>query len=170
MNRLTVIAVAVAVVVTITVTTLLSRSSASSLPVPHIPAATAGHNPASGNKNGGGGGSGGGANGGSGSGAFVPGAAPTLTGCSVTVSNGSPLQGQTAETVTVTSTPDVQVSVVAVYAHTRSRHGGVTNSAGVVSLGLPVAHAPVGVTVGVTATASLRGRHVTCTTSFTPVP
>jgi hypothetical protein len=164
MNRLTVIAVAVAVVVTITVTALLSGSSASSLPVPHIPAAKAGHNSAAGNKSGGSGGSGG-----SGSGGYQSGPAPTLTGCSVSVSNSSPLRSQTAETATVTSTPDVQVSVVALYAHTRSRHGGVTNSAGVISLTLPVSHAPVGVTVSVTATASLRGQHVTCSTSFTPV-
>lgn len=168
MRRLTVIAVAVAVVVTITVASLLSRSSASSLPVPHIPAATPGHSAAPGNKPGGRG-SGGGSGGGSGSGAYVSGPAPTLTSCSVSVSDGSPVRGQTAETVTVTSTPDVQVSVVATYAHTRSRHGGVTDSAGVVALTLPVEHAPVGVTVGVTATASLRGQHVTCSTSFTPV-
>jgi hypothetical protein len=166
MNRLTVIAVAVAVVVTITVTTLLSRSTAGSLPVPHIPAATAGHHATSGSKTGGGGGPDSGPSGGS---SYVSGPAPTLSGCSVSVSDSSPLRSQTAETVTVTSTPDVQVSVVAVYAHTRSRHGGVTNSAGVISLTLPVSHAPVGVTVGVTATASLRGQHVTCFTSFTPV-
>ena len=164
MKRLTVIAVAVAVVVTITVTALLSGSSAGSLPVPHIPAAKAGHNPA-GNKTGGSGGSDG-----SGTGGYQSGPAPTLTGCSVSVSNSSPLRSQTAETVTVTSTPDVQVSVVATYAHTRSRHGGVTDSAGVIALSLPVAHAPVGITVGVTATATLRGQRVTCSTSFTPVP
>jgi len=167
MNRLTVIAVAVAVVVTITVATLISKSSAGSLPVPHIPAATAGHHAGSRSTSGRSGTSGGGSNGG-GSG-YQSGPAPTLSGCSVSVSNSSPLRGQTAETVTVTSTPDVQVSVVADYAHTRSRHGGVTDSAGVIAVSLPVDHAPVGVTVPVTATASLRGQHVTCSTSFTPV-
>ena len=64
MNRLTVIAVAVAVVVTITVATLLSKSSAGSLPVPHIPAATAGHHAASRSTSGRSGTSGGGSNGG----------------------------------------------------------------------------------------------------------
>ena len=101
---------------------------------------------------------------------YTPGTAPTLSGCSVSVSNPSPRQGQTAETVTVTTNPDVQVSVVAGYAHTTSRHGGVSSPAGLISFSLPVQHAPVGVAVNVTATASLRAQKVNCTTAFTPVP
>jgi hypothetical protein len=172
MNRVTVVLVAVAAAVTLAVTTLLTASHSSSLPVPHVPAVAAvTHSGSTG------GGTHPGSNGSSGGGSprstqqgYTPGPAPTLTSCTVSVSNPSPSQGQTAETVTVSSTPDVLVTVVANYVHTRSRHGGVTGPTGSVSFSLPVAHAPVGVAVGVSATASLRSQKVTCATSFTPVP
>ncbi len=168
MNRVTIILVAVAAVVTLAVTTLLTASHSTSLPVPHIPVvAQVTHGGSSGK------GSGSHAHGGSATGTtspgFTPGPAPTLTGCTVSVSNPSPVQGQTAETATVTTTPGALVSVVANYAHTRSRHGGLASSSGSISFSLPVQHAPVGVTVGVTATVSLRAQKVTCGTSFTPV-
>lgn len=170
MNRTTAVLVAVAAAVTIAVTAVLTTSHASSLPVPHIPLVAAASNGSAAKAKGSGAHGGGSSGSGGGSSAFIPGSAPTLTGCSVTVSNPRPLQGQTAETVTVTTTGDVLVSVVATYAHTRSRHAEVTPATGSISFSLPVQHAPVGVTVGVTATASLRSQKVTCATSFTPVP
>jgi len=169
MNRITVILVAVAAAATIAVTTLMTASHTSSLPLPHIPVASQVHHTGSGAK-GSGAESNGSSSGGSGSSPFRPGPAPTLTGCVASVSNTHPLQGQTAETVTVATTPDVLVSVVANYSHTRSRHAGVTPVSGTISFSLPVQHAPVGVPVSVTVTASLRNQKVTCGASFTPVP
>jgi hypothetical protein len=169
MNRTTVILVALAAAVTIAVTSLLTASHTSALPVPHIPVVPqVTHSGSSANRSGGG--RSGSSSAGAGSSGFVPGPAPTLTGCVASVSNPSPVQGHTAETVTVTTTPDVLVSVVANYAHTRSRHDGVTPASGTITFSLPVQHAPVGVTVAVTVTASLRGQKVTCGASFTPVP
>ncbi|MGH3576440.1 MAG: hypothetical protein ACRDU0_02615, partial [Mycobacterium sp.] len=93
---------------------------------------------------------------------------PPLSGCTVSVSNPSPTKGQTAETAAVTTTPGAHVRLQAFYSRT-STHGGLASSAGTVAFPLPISHVPVGMTVRVVATASLRGVQRSCSTSFTPV-
>jgi len=95
---------------------------------------------------------------------FVP-----LTQCTVSVSNPSPLRGQTAETATVTTAPGAHVRLDASYLRARSTHGGLASSTGTVAFPLPITHVPVTFTVRVVATASLRGVQRQCSTSFTPV-
>jgi hypothetical protein len=92
-----------------------------------------------------------------------------LTGCSVSVSNPAPLRGQTAETATVTTTAGAEVRLQANYVKTRSVHDGLADGSGNASFVLAISHAQPGVTVGVTATVSLRGAKYSCSTSFTPV-
>jgi hypothetical protein len=93
-----------------------------------------------------------------------------LAGCTVSVSNPSPLKGQTAETATVVTAPGAHVRLDASYSRARSTHGGLASSAGTVAFPLPITHVPVAFTVQVDATASLRGLQRSCSTSFTPVP
>jgi hypothetical protein len=93
----------------------------------------------------------------------------TITACTVAVSNPHPLRGQTAETVTVSTTAGAQVRLEADYARVRSVHGGQAGASGQVTFSLPITHAPVGVAVNVLATAVLRGVHVSCQSSFEPV-
>ena len=92
-----------------------------------------------------------------------------LTGCTVSVSNASPLRGQTAETATVSSTAGAEVRLEADYAKTRSVHSALADGSGNTSFALAISHAQPGVTVPVTATVSLRGAKYSCSTSFTPV-
>lgn len=92
-----------------------------------------------------------------------------LGGCTVSVSNPAPLQGQTAETVTVSTTAGAEVRLEADYLHTRSVHSGLADGSGSASFSLGIAHAEPGVTVRVTAGVSLRGVKDSCSTSFTPV-
>jgi hypothetical protein len=92
-----------------------------------------------------------------------------LAGCTVSVSNPSPLRGQTAETATVTTAPGAHVRLDASYSRARSTHGGLASSTGTISFPLPISHAPVNSTVSVVATASLRGIQRQCSTSFTPI-
>jgi hypothetical protein len=92
-----------------------------------------------------------------------------LTGCSVSVSNPHPIQGQTAETATIVTTAGAQVRLEADYARTRSVHSGLADSSGAIAFPLPIDHAQLGVTVRVVATATLRGVQRSCQTSFTPV-
>ncbi len=92
-----------------------------------------------------------------------------LTGCSVWVSNPAPLRGQTAETATVATTAGAEIRLEADYVKTRSVHDALADSAGNASFELTISHAQPGVTVRVTATASLRGVKYPCSTSFTPV-
>jgi len=92
-----------------------------------------------------------------------------LTGCSVSVSNPSPLKGQTAETATVATAPGAHVRLDAYYPRAKSTHGGLASSSGTVAFPLPITHVLPGFTVRVVATASLLGIQRTCSTSFTPV-
>ena len=92
-----------------------------------------------------------------------------LTGCSVSVSNPSPLRGQTAETATVTTAPGAHVRLDAYYPRAKSTHGGLASSSGTIAFPLPITHVLPGFTVRVVATASLLGIQRTCSTSFTPV-
>ncbi len=92
-----------------------------------------------------------------------------LTGCSVSVSNPSPLKGQTAETATVTTAPGAHVRLDAYYPRAKSTHGGLASSSGTIAFPLPITHVLPGFTVQVVATASLLGIQRTCSSSFTPV-
>lgn len=92
-----------------------------------------------------------------------------LRGCSVSVSDPAPTQGQTAETATVHTTAGTSVRLEADYVKTRSVHAGIADGSGTVSFALSISHAQPGFTVRVTATASLRGAKQSCSTSFTPV-
>ncbi|MGH9078488.1 MAG: hypothetical protein ACRDYE_00125, partial [Acidimicrobiales bacterium] len=100
---------------------------------------------------------------------FTPVGAPPMTSCSASVSNPSPPQGATKETVSVVSAAGAQVRIEADYAHTRSLHTASSDSTGNASYTLPIDHALPGVTVPVKVTASLAQAHVTCGSSFTPI-
>ncbi len=91
-----------------------------------------------------------------------------LTSCTVTISNPAPPRGNTVETVTVTATNGAEVVVTAQYLRTRSSHSQVVGPSGTFQFVLPIAHAPIGVPVPVTAKASLQDVKKTCSTSFTP--
>jgi len=92
-----------------------------------------------------------------------------LTGCSVSVSNPRPPQGHTQQTVTVTAVAGAEVKIVGSYPRATSIHSKLADSTGTAVFNLAIASSPVGVTVGVTATASYRNQKRTCQTSFTPV-
>jgi len=92
-----------------------------------------------------------------------------LTGCTVSVSNPHPPQGHTQQTVTVTTVAGAEVKVVGSYPRATSVHSELTDSTGTAVFNLSIASSPVGVTVGVTATASYSNQKRTCQTSFTPV-
>jgi hypothetical protein len=165
-NRRAVFIVGLAAVATIVITAATGGGSSTRLPLPITVANGAPtHRAPGGNAHGGidsGGSSGG-------QGQTYTTAPPTpLTRCTVSVSNPSPRRGQTAETVTVQTAPGAHVALDAQYSR-RSTHGGLADSGGAVTFNLPINHAPVGITVGVMATASLRGVQKSCSTSFTPV-
>jgi hypothetical protein len=165
-NRRAVVIVSLAAVATIVITAATSGGSSTRLPLPITVANGAStHRAPSGSAHGGidsGGSSGG-------QGQTYTTTPPTpLTGCTVSVSNPAPRRGQTAETVTVQTAAGAHVALEALYSH-RSTHGGLADGGGRVTFDLPINHAPVGIAVGVTATASLRGVQKTCSTSFTPV-
>jgi hypothetical protein len=92
-----------------------------------------------------------------------------LSGCTVSVSNPRPPQGHTQQTVTVTAVAGAEVRIVGSYPRATSVHSEVADSTGTAVFNLSIASSPVGVTVGVSATASYRNQKVTCQTSFTPV-
>jgi hypothetical protein len=92
-----------------------------------------------------------------------------LTGCTVSVSNPHPLQGHTQQAVTVAAVAGAEVRVAASYPRATSIHSELADSTGTAVFDLSIASSPVGVTVGVTATASYGNQKVTCQTSFTPV-
>ena len=92
-----------------------------------------------------------------------------LTGCVVSVSDPHPPRGHTQQTVTVTAVAGAEVKVVASYPRATSIHSELADSTGTAVFNLSIASSPVGVTVGVTATASYRNQTRTCQTSFTPV-
>lgn len=92
-----------------------------------------------------------------------------LTGCTVSVSNPHPLQRHTEQAVTVTAVAAADVKVVASYPRATSIHSKLADSTGTAVFSLAIASSPVGVTVGVTATASYGNHKVICQTSFTPV-
>ena len=92
-----------------------------------------------------------------------------LTGCTVSVSNPRPPQGHTQQPVTVTAVAGAEVKVVGSYPRATSVHSELADSTGTAVFNLGIASSPVGVTVGVTATASYRNQKRTCQTSFTPV-
>ncbi len=164
MNRRAMVIVGLAAVATIVITAATGGGSSTRLPLPITVANGAPtHRAPSGN----GGLDAGGSS--SGPGQTYTTTPPTpLTGCTVSVSNPAPFRGQTAETVTVQTAAGAHVALDALY-NRRSTHGGLANSEGAVTFYLPINHAPVGGTVKVMATASLRGVQKTCSTSFTPI-
>jgi len=154
--------VPVVALATVVVTGLTSRESSGNLPLPHsVPISSAVHKATAGN--------GRSTSTGTGGQTYTTVPSAPLTECTVSVSNPSPLQGQTAETATVHTTAGAQVLLEADYARTRSRHGGLADDTGTVTFPLPIDHAPVGVAVTVSVTATLRGVQRTCQTEFTPV-
>jgi hypothetical protein len=166
-NRRAVVIVGLAAVATIVITAATSGGSSTRLPLPITVANGAPTHRAPGGT----------AHGGIDSGGSSAGQGQTyttaplapLTGCTVSVSNPTPLRGQTAETVTVQTAAGAHVALDASYYSHHSTHGGLASSAGGVTFFLTINHAPVNVTVGVKATASLRGVQKTCLTSFTPI-
>jgi hypothetical protein len=92
-----------------------------------------------------------------------------LTGCSASVSDPTPPQSATAESVSVTSAAGAQVRMEADYTKTHSVHTAVADPTGKVTFSLPINHASPGVTVPVKVTATLAHTKVTCGSSFTPV-
>ena len=101
----------------------------------------------------------------------VPIAPPVvLTGCTVSVRIPDPPRGHTQQTVTVTAVAGAEVKVVASYPRATSTHSELADSTGTAVFNLSIASSPVGVTVGVTATANYRNAEpAACQTSFTPV-
>jgi hypothetical protein len=155
--------VPVVALATVLVTGLTSRESNGHLPLPHsVPVSSAMHKATAGN--------GRPTSTGAGGQTYTTLPSPPLTACTVSVSNPSPLQGQTAETATVHTAAGAGVQLEARYAQTRAKHGGLADDTGTFTFPLPIDHAPVGVAVTVSVTATLRGVQRTCQTEFTPVP
>jgi len=168
MNRRAMILAPIAALVTVVIMAVDSSGTSINLPRPPVSGT-----PSSASAAGGGHGSGHSKSGGSGSnltGGYTAPTLPPLTTCGVTVSNAHPLKGNTAETATVVSAAGALVRLQANYARAHSIHSGLANGAGSISFTLPISSAPVGVTVTVAATATLRTGSVKCSTSFTPVP
>ncbi len=171
MNRRTVIIAAVAGVATVVITAALTGGQSSSLPVPHTvvvtPTTTKSKSPGSGKNT---------STSTTSSPSGIQGGVTTttlaqLTTCVISVSNSSPRQGNTAETVTVTAVPEAYVSITAHYPHATSKHNGSTGTSASIAFQLPIAHSPVGTTVVVSGSASLEATRQTCIpASFTPVP
>ena len=167
MNRRTAVIAAVAGVATVAITASITGGRSSSLPLPHPvvvkPAVTK-------------------ARSGSGKSTTTT-TSPTglqggvttttlaqLTACAVSVSNPSPTQGNTAETVTVRAVPEAYVTLVARYPSTLIKHTGTADATGTTAFAIAIKHAPVGTTITFSATASLQSTHVNCSSaSFTPV-
>jgi len=97
-------------------------------------------------------------------------AAPlVLTGCQIAVSRPAPPRADTAEIVTVSTTPGAVIRMEAVYPRARSVHGALADVQGQATFDLPISDAPPGVTVPVTAQVILGRSKQNCATSFTPV-
>jgi len=164
MSRRTVIIVPLVALATILISVATSGGSNARLPLPKAVPLSAVHKTPTGRP------------GHTGSGADGPGTPAynipqpvPLAGCTVSVSNPSPLRGQTAETATVATAPGAHVRLDAFYSRAKSTHGGLASSTGTIAFPLPISHVPVGTTVRVVATASLRGIQRQCSTSFTPI-
>ena len=164
MSRRTLIVVPLVALATIAITAAASSGSNARLPLPQTVPLSAVHKAPAGRS----GHTGTGADGDTTPAYNIPQPVP-LAGCTVSVSNPSPLRGQTAETATVTTAPGAHVRLDAFYVRARSTHGGLASSTGTVAFPLPITHVPVTFTVRVVATASLRGVQRQCSTSFTPV-
>jgi hypothetical protein len=165
MNRRTLLVVPLAAVVTVVITAVASSGSNVRLPLPKpVSASVAAHKtntgsaPLSLDT---------GPDQSSGSQTYTTAPPTPLTGCTVTVSNPNPPKSQTAETATVVTTPGAQVRLQAIYSRPIT-HSGLA-STGTYAFPLPISHVPVGHTVQISVTVSLRGVKKTCTTSFTPV-
>ena len=159
MNRHRILGVAVVTVAaaaSVTVSALLTGGHSVSLPLPQ----TAAHQklPFNGGTNA------------TGSATYTNAPPTPLTGCTVSVSNSSPAQEQTSETVTVRTTAGAQVRLQANYSRTRSIHSAVAGSGGIASFSLPITHAQPGIPVQVSATATLGTTHIACKAGFTPAP
>ena len=163
MSRRTLIVVPLAALAAIVITAATGGGSSAHLPLPQRVPFSAAHKTTAGKPT----------QAGNGNGSTTPAyAIPTpvpLTGCSVSVSNPSPLKGQTAETATVTTAPGAHVRLDAYYPRAKSTHGGLASSSGTIAFPLPITHVLPGFTVQVVATASLLGIQRTCSSSFTPV-
>ena len=61
---------------------------------------------------------------------FAMASAVALTGCTVSMSNPTPLRGQTAETATVNTTTGAEVRLEADYLKARSVHSGIADGTG----------------------------------------
>jgi hypothetical protein len=96
------------------------------------------------------------------------GSRPNRQGCSESVSNPDPRQGQTTEEAQVVTAARAHARLEADYVHTRSVHGVTARSDGAISYFLPIAHAPPGVVVELSILSTLRGVRSSCTTTFIP--
>jgi hypothetical protein len=163
MNKKTVVIAVVAGVATVAITAALSGSKSSSLPLPLTVTSQqavasrhgSGHS---------GGGSSTTTTTPSGQGVTTT-TLPTLVSCSIALSNPNPTKGLTDEIATVTVVPAAAGAVVRVtgkYPHQPSSHSGQTAANGQVSVNFPIGHVPVGTAVSYTATATLKGKPVTC--------
>lgn len=167
MNRRAMVIVPLAALATVVLTAVAGGGAGVRLPLPmSVSASAAAHRPNVSSNVGPDAGSSGST--GSGGQTYTTTPPAQLTGCAVSVSNPHPLRGQTAETATVVTAAGAQVHLEADYVRTRSGHGNLADSSGQIAFPLPIDHAPPNVTVRVSATATLRGLHVTCGTSFTP--
>jgi hypothetical protein len=166
MNRRAVVIVALVALATIVITAATNSRTGARLPLPKtVPVSAAAHHSSNGK---------GSAQANTGDGGITAQtytiAPPVpLTGCTVSVSNPSPLRGQTAETATVVTTAGAHVRLEAVYPRAHSTHGGLASSVGTIAFPLPISHAQPGYTVRVSATVSLRGTQKSCSTAFTAV-
>jgi hypothetical protein len=100
---------------------------------------------------------------------YVRAAPLVLSGCQVAVSRPAPPRADTAEIVTVSTTPGAVIRMEAVYARAKSAHGALADAQGQATFDLPISDAPPGVTVPVTAQVILGKSKQNCATSFTPV-
>jgi len=162
MNKKTVAIAVVAGVATIAIVAAISGSKSSSLPLPQ----TVSLQQASASRQGSGSHAGGGSNSTPPSGSGVTTTTfPTLTACSISLNNPTPVRSETGEIATVTvvpAAPGVLVTVVGQYPHRPVSHTGQTGVNGVVAVNFPIGHVPLGTAISFTASARLKGKPVTC--------